>query len=312
MRLELIQPGSHGQPAVDPRPDAYAFGCWLALVLLLLGGLAGCRSAPRGQVDSAPAEARAATLLEEQLLEVIAMEQRLDALAAEPEPDRFEVQRRFQDIARGYAAIIARNPDHLESRLLYGKLLMRYGDSEGAREQFLLAARIDPKVAVIHQQLSTYHAEEGDHTRALAYALNAVELEPATAAYHFGLGQLLAAFREELLADAVFTPAQLEADMLAAFRKAAELAPDTLPLQFRYGEAFYDLTEPDWIAALDHWQALAANPQLSRLEADAVRIHRARCLIELHRDEDARALLQAVESPSLADSAAALLDLIGQ
>ncbi|HKJ90308.1 MAG TPA: hypothetical protein VJ960_04195, partial [Oceanipulchritudo sp.] len=241
--------------------------CKLFVLLGLLLAGAGCRSPDPGQ---APESATSLTLLEEKLLEVIADEQRLDEAAALPDADEREIQRRFQQIAREYQGIIARNPDHLESLLLYGKLLSRYGDREGARGQFLLAARIDPDIAVIHQQLSTYYAEERDHTRALAYALNAIDIEPETAAYHFGLGQLLVAFRDDYIRDGVYSRAQVDAQMLEAFQTAAALEPDTLPLQFRYGESFYDLAAPDWESVLAHWERLQDHPQLNDLQADVV------------------------------------------
>ncbi len=248
------------------------------------------------------------TLLEEQLLGVLAEQERLDTLAAREDADPREVQRRFQAVAQQFAAIIARNPDHLESRLLYGKLLSRYGDREGARDQFLAAARIDPNRAVIHQELSTFFAEEGDFTRALAYALNAVSLEPQTAAYHYQLGQILAAFREPLLAAEVLPPQQLDADLLRAFATAKNLQPDAIALQFRYGEAFYDVAEPDWHAALAHWQALLPHPALSPIQQDAVRLHLVRCLVETGQPEAAAALLPAIITPAFRQSAHALLN----
>lgn len=278
----------------------------LLLLLLLLGlALAGCSTPVPDSATEAPSSR---TLLEEKLLAVLEAEQRLDEVAAAPEADRLEVQRLFHQVDREYAGIIARNPDHLESRLLYGKLLSRYGDREGARNQFLEAAHLDPAVAVIHQELSTYYAEEEDYTRALAYALNAIRLEPRQAAYHFGLGQLLAAFREPFVEEEVFTQAQIDEDMLAAFRTAAELEPQTLALQFRLGEAFYDLSSPDWEAALAHWEQLSGHPDLSALQQDAVRLHRARCLIGLGQTEAARELADAVESEELRPSAQSLLE----
>jgi tetratricopeptide (TPR) repeat protein len=274
-------------------------------IVVLLAGLAGCRSSVK-EPATADAMETSISLLEQRLLDAISREQQLDAVAAKPDADAREVQRLFQDVATEYNGIIARNPRHLESRLLYGKLLSRYGDREGARDQFLVAASIDPAIAVIHQQLSTYYAEEEDFTRALAYALNAVRIEPETAAYHFGLGQVLAAFRQEFIDEQVFTTDRLDADMLAAFKAAAALEPDTLPLQFRYGEAFYDVDSPDWNVALAHWQALQANPGLSPLQQDATRLHQARCLVGLGRIEEAKVIANAVESPELKGSAQAL------
>lgn len=274
--------------------------CKLFVLLGLLLAGAGCRGPDPGPP---PESATSLTLLEEKLLEVIADEQRLDEAAALPDADEREIQRRFQQLAREYQGIIARNPDHLESLLLYGKLLSRYGDREGAREQFLLAARIDPDIAVIHQQLSTYYAEERDHTRALAYALNAIDIEPDTAAYHFGLGQLLVAFRDDYIRDGVYSRAQVDAQMSEAFQKAAALEPDTLPLQFRYGESFYDLAAPDWKRALSHWESLQDHPQLNDLQADVVRIHRIRSLKELGREADAARIMASIERPILRQEA---------
>jgi len=275
------------------------------LLCLLALSLSACRS-PAPQPGSQSTESL--SLLEERLLETIDREARLEEEAAKPGADRREIQRLFQRVAREYEGIIARNPDNLESRLLYGKLLMRYGDGTGARNQFLIAARLEPNVAVIHQQLSTFYAEERDYTRALAYALNAIEIEPGTAVYHFGLGQLLAAFRDEFITEQVFTGYKLDAEMLKSFRQACELEPDTLPFQFRYGEAFYDVDNPDWQLALEHWEFLAAHPGLTQLQQDAVRLHQARCLVGLGRTEEAQARINAVQSPELKPSAAAILE----
>ena len=276
---------------------------FLALVLgtgtLFL--LSACRS-PRA-ADSGPQSADSSqdsvTLLEQKQLEVIEQEERLEAAAAVPDADEREIQRLFHAVAREYEGIIARNPRNLESRLLYGKLLSRYGDREGARVQFLSAAQLDPDVAVIHQQLSKYYAEEEDHTRALAYALNAVRIEPDVAAYHFGLGQLLIAYRDDFLEEEVFTREQLDNEMLRSFSKARSLQPDSLPLQFRYCEAYYDLEHPDWDIALGHWQDLASRQDLSPLQQDAVRVHQARCLSELGRYPEAETFLSQVQSPDI-------------
>lgn len=274
--------------------------------------LAGCEStdsppAPKPETtEQAPATGRI-SLLEDQLLEAVEMEARLDEAASRPDADELEVQRLFQDAARTYADIIARNPDHLESRLLYGKLLSRYGDTEEARDQFLMAARIDPEIAVIHQELSTYYAEEGDHTRALAYALNAIEIEPETAEYHFGLGQLLTAFRDDYITEGVLEEDQLDSDLMEAFRKAAELKPGEITLQFRLGEAYYDIADPDWEAALAHWENLRGMDGLNPLQVDAIRLHRARCLVELGRRDEAEALVRGVENPVLQPSGANLI-----
>lgn len=284
----------------------------LALLTSVAGSILinGCASPASDENQPAGrAAVTSASLLESQLLDIIQRQQELAVDAADPDAYTPDIQRRFQDIAQDYNALIARNPGHLESRLLYGKFLAEYGDADGARDQFLHAARIDPNVAVIHQQLGTYYAELNDFTRALAYYLNAVQIEPDNAVYHFGLGQLLTAFRDELIRDEALPVERLDADLLNAFKSAAELQPDNLDFQMRYGEAFHDVASPDWQAALDHWNSLSVD-SLAPATADAVRLHSAFALIQLQRFDEARELASQVTSPALLRDAEALIDSI--
>lgn len=278
------------------------------LIPALLAVLTGCRSQTAPSTEPAsPAPVREdATLLDRQLYRVLELERALDAAAAEPDAQFGYIQRRFQEVAQLYRGILARNPDSLYARLLFAKLLSRFGDADGAREQFLLAAKIDPNLAVIHQELSTYYAETGDPTRALAYALNAVGLEPDTPAYQFGLGQVLTAYRSFYLAEGVFGQDQIDSEILKAFKSAASLAPDQLDLQFRYGEAFYDVANPDWQIALRHWNALLLNEALLPVQIQAIHLHRARCLLALNRPDEAAAAASLVSFPDLIPSRDAL------
>jgi tetratricopeptide (TPR) repeat protein len=273
------------------------FRCLVIVLVVSAGCFSGCRQKVTESPEIEPGTRL--TLIERRLLEVIEKQQQLEALAAREDAPVSEVQRRFHEVARDYNSIVTDNPRHLETRLLYGKLLDRFGDREGARNQFLMAANIDPEVAVIHQQLSTYYAEEDDPTRALAYALNAIRIEPETATYHFGLGQLLTAFRTQFLAEEVFTVAELDEATLDAFATAASLEPETLAFQFRYGEAIYDQTLPDWERALAHWRFLRSSRGLSQLQAASLNLHEARCLIELGRYNEAVPLLDATDEPAL-------------
>jgi tetratricopeptide (TPR) repeat protein len=275
----------------------------LALVTLLLLGF-GCRS-PKPVEPRTPSE-NAMSLLDRKLLDIIELEAQLDQIATRPDAQLGEVQRRFQEIDQEYFGLVTRNPENLDVRLLYAKLLSRYGDRDAAWGQFVVAAKLAEKqgvqVPVVHQELSTYYAEDGDHTRAIAYALNAVESSPRTAEYHFQLGQVLAAFKPEFMRDGIYSSVRIDEMMLSAFASAKDLQPDSVDLQLRYGEAFYDVEYPDWEMALAHWQSLPAKVDLSPLQADFVRLHTARCLIGLDRPEEARIIAQSVQSPQLEDS----------
>lgn len=277
-------------------------------------GLTGCWSSG-SRTD--PATANGAdtthTLYERRLLGVIDDLDALDAAAAVAEDADFpEVERQFHNLANRFNSIIADNPKQVEVRLIYAKLLDRFGDQEGARDQCVEVLKLDPTIAVAHQMLGTYFAETGDHSRALAYYLTAIEHAPEEAVYHFGLGDLLYTFKPGFLEDGIFDADTLDAKMLEAFRRAAELAPDNLPYQFRYGEAFYDLAEVDWTVPLAHWRSLGERTDLTLLQHDAARLHAARCLGELERYAEARVLAHRITSQGLFASRDALLDAIDE
>lgn len=288
---------------------------WTGLALVVLLGLAGCRSG-RSSAESRGtpgAGSEALSLYERRMLDVIEDMNALDAAAeAADEGDFPAVQRQFHAVAGRFNSIIADNPEELEVRLIYAKLLDRFGDREGARDECGEVLRRDPTVAVAHQILGTYFAEEGDYAKALVYYLNAIQYAPDEPAYHFGLGDLLYTFRPGFIESDVFDAATLDEKMLEAFRRAAELAPDELRYQFRYGECFYDLPDPDWNVALAHWQAVSARDDLSAVQRDATLLHRARCLGELKRYDEARALAREISEAGLLASRDALLAAIDE
>lgn len=275
--------------------------CTLIAVLCLL---AGCRSSGR----SADAAEAGMSLYERRLLRVIEDKEALETFALETDlAERPEVERRFRRVAGDFNSIIADNPDRIEARLIYAKMLDFFGDEVGARDEFAAVLNRDPTVAVAHQQLGTYFAEEGDYAKALAYYLNAVQHDPNEPVYHYGVGDLLHTFGPELIEEGALTQELLDKQMLEAFRQAAALASGDLVYQFRYGEAHYDVHEPDWSEALTHWRWLALRDDLDDLGRQAVALHEARCLGELGRYEEARERAMSVTEPGLETSRKALL-----
>lgn len=280
-------------------------------MVLVLIALIGCRTASdveRAGEISAP---RTVSLYEDRLLNVIKRQQALEAYAVQATDREWpEVDRRFRDIAASFQSIVADNPEQIEARLIYGKFLDFFGDQDGARDQFLEVLRVDPTVAVAHQQLGTYFAEHGDPGKALAYYFRATEHAPEEPFYHFGMGELLQAHRAEILEDAALSAEVWEKQMLKAFQRAHTLAPDNPVYAFRYGEALMNLEQPDWQVALDHWKAFEERPGLSPLQAETLRLHQALCLVALGRPEEARVLALSIETEELSASRAELLEAI--
>ncbi len=220
-----------------------------------------------------------------------------------------EIKRRVGDLVQAYQAFLADNPDDVQALILYGKLLRRAGEDEAAFDAFLKTDELEPRIAVVKQQIGTYLAEQGRPVEALAFHLHAIELEPETAAYHFGLGQLLTGFRDEFVDQEVFTDDAIDREMIKAFRTAARLGPDNFDFQMRLGEAYYDLTNPDWKNALLHWNRLRQDA-FDSLRVEIIDLHRARVLGELGRYGEARKLAETVEEPALQFSRDQVLEFL--
>lgn len=272
--------------------------------LFLLAVVGGCSSPV--ETEKTPLDQQL-TLMEKKFFEIRQLELELDDAMKQENADEREIQRLFQIVDLEYAGLISRNPDNVEIKILYGKLLSRVGDTRGAITQLGEVLMKQPDLAAVHLELSTCFADEGDYTRAMFYAFRAQELEPEIAAYHYQIGQILAAFRDKFIQDEIYTPEKIDGLMLEAFNSARKLEPDQLPLQFRYGEAFYDVESPDWEAALTHWQALLDSPALSTTEADAVRLHQVRCLIELGRSEQIPPIASQIQTSAFRQSVDLLL-----
>jgi tetratricopeptide (TPR) repeat protein len=273
--------------------------------------LAVLLAACRGPIDTdkAPTDG-GITLMEKKFFEIRQLELQLNEAMQEENADEREIRRLFQIVDLEYAGLISRNPDNIEIKILYGKLLSRVGDTQGAITQLGEVLLKDPSLPAVHLELSTCFADEGDYTRAMFYAFKAQELDPETAAYHYQIGQILAAFRIKFLEDEIYYPQQIDQLMMEAFSSAKDLQPDQLPLQFRYGEAFYDIDNPDWETAFAHWQSLLSHSALSATEADAVRLHMIKCLIELDQLDQIPPIANQIQTPAFRQSVNLLLPQI--
>ncbi len=252
----------------------------------------------------------AVSIFERKLTDIAADSERQFALMEAGQISQDDFERRILDLASRYDELIHDNPNHLDLLILYGKFLRRVYQNDKANVMFAHADRIDDNVAVVKQQLGNYLAEQGQYAEALAYYLRAAELEPAEAIYHFGIGELLATFRDEFAKEIVFTNEVLDRQILVAFKRAAELDPKNKDICFRLGEAYYDLHNPLWSEALAYWEGVAAKAGLTPFERDVVRLHRARVLCELGRRREALALLRDEVAPVLAATRTRLMGRI--
>jgi tetratricopeptide (TPR) repeat protein len=230
-------------------------------------------------------------MTERTLLDIVEEQEKIFADMAAGRLPQDDFERRVLNIQSRYDELVIRNPDNIDTLILYGKFLRRIDQNAMANTLFERADGLDPKLAVVKQQLGNYMAETGNHAEALAYYMMALDIAPEEAAYHFGMGELLATFRDKYQAQGVYTGEVLDRMILAAFAKAAELAPKDKDMAFRHGEAYYDLGTPRWQEALGVWDTIGARDDLTPFEQDVVRLHKARVMCELGRPGEALALL---------------------
>lgn len=253
--------------------------------------------------------AETGSLADDRLLAIVQSERELIRDAAAADQPQESLLLRTQEIVSRYETFVQDEPDHLYARILFGKFLNTIGRPEAAAGQLLVALEIDPEPAVIHQQLANSLVGSERPLEALPFFLQAVENEPSEPTYHHQLGTYLFTYRELLVAEGVLTRKSLDQQMLEAFQEAHRLAPTSLDYAVRYGEAFYDLAEPDWPLALDHWQKLvkaAPGPFVK----EVFRVHEARVTWRMGYPEKALAILDTVTLESLQESVAELREAI--
>lgn len=249
----------------------------------------------------------------ERLLDISRREQKItQQLAADPEYySEADLERQINALILAYSHYLSAHPDDLSALILYGKLLRRAGHHDQAFKVFLKADALDPQIAVVKQQIGNHLAETGNAKAALTFYLNAIELDPEVSIYHFAVGEILHNFRDQLLQDQLFSRAALDREMLNAFQAAVRLDPDNFDAQMRLGEAYYDLVEAEWGAALRHWQALRrATSDEASLRCQILDLHIMRVLGKLGRSAEARTLGATILHPVLQHSKQQVLDQI--
>lgn len=219
-----------------------------------------------------------------------------------------ELTRHAQDIVAAYESYLSDNPNDFHGLILFGKFLRKVGQEEYAVELFMQADRINPKLAVVKQQLANYLIEKGKPIDAFPYFILTIELEPQEAVYHFQLGNFLFLFQKELIDEGILNRLSAQSFMHRSFLEASKLKPNDFDFQLRYAQSFFDFPESNKLNALTTWEKIEKNfPDKSTLEQDYFRLCRARILLELDRQGDASTLINTVSSKPLKKARDALL-----
>jgi len=253
--------------------------------------------------------AGAETVAEKSLKEIVARQKNVFARAAAEKEylDEAWLRGELQGVINSYDILIQKSPDFAAGYAAYGLLLAQVGMTKEAAGMLMKANQLDGEIPVVKNEIARLLAEDGKIPEALPWLTAAVDLDPQEPLYHYHLGKLLIEGRDDLVATGQFTRPSLDRAMLAAFQRAAALAPDNFGYAYRAAEAYYDLAEPRWDDALAAWSALETRAKPG-LEQQTIRLHAANVLIKQGKRDHANALLVTVTEAPLQKQKQTLLD----
>ena len=162
------------------------------------------------------------SLADRNLLKIIEYEKRFFSLNSESSLDTKELSRNAQELVALYEAHLAENPNDTNALILYGKFLNKVGQESHAIGFFLKADSLNPKLAVVKQQIGNFLVEQNRPLDALPFLTAAVEINPSVAEYHFHLGNFLYLFEEQLANSQILGKKSIESFAHECFAKAAE------------------------------------------------------------------------------------------
>jgi tetratricopeptide (TPR) repeat protein len=258
-------------------------------------------------VVAAPAGAE--TMAEKSLKEIVTRQKHIMA-RAEAEKDHLDeawLRGEIQGVLNSYDILIQKSPEFAAGFAAYGLLLAQVGMNREAAGMLMKANQLDGEIPLVKNEIARLLAEDGKVPEALPWLTAAVDLDPQEPLYHYHLGKLLTEGRDDLIATGQFTRESLDKAMLAAFQRAAALAPDNFPYAYRAAEAYYDLAVPKWDDALAAWSALEARAKAG-IEQQTIRLHAANVLIKQGKIDHAKVLIATVTEPALQKQKQTLLD----
>lgn len=280
----------------------------LAAAAIATAGLCSCSSGDAPRPDRSE---YAYTLSQKKLLDIIEEQDRFfERIRGKSRMSRSDALSLKSKIDALWAEYLAEFPDDVDALVLNGKFLRATGDDELSYKQFSHADALSPNLPVVKQQLANYEAEHGLAKHAYDNIRAAVSLAPENSVYRLQLAQLILFFREELIAKHGFSQAALDAELAQSYARAAELEPENGEIRKKYALSFYDVGRADWNEALRQWDIVLEKFSPLNIDKQTAKANRARVLVELGRDAEAREVLKTIDAPALQADKRKLLEII--
>ncbi len=262
--------------------------------IVILALLAGTGWAARAQSETMGERALKSIVERQKVL----LAEVADTRQAGSKLDQDSLRTQLEGLLHEYELLVQQNPDFAAAYASYGYLLSQLDQPKEAMLALLKADHLDPNIALVKNELGNFLAEDGKPLEAADYFRAAIKLAPDEPLYEYQLGTLLYEARDTFIAKGGYTRAEIDRDLQAAFRRAAELAPDRIEFTYRYAQSWADLEHPDWDQAYRAWSALAAEAA-SPFDRQVYILQEANVRVQQGRFADVRALLAQVSEPRL-------------
>lgn len=278
-------------------------------LLLVLLGFALAAPATVAQTAESKAETELQALVERQRQLLTTADK------AEEQADLDDLRAPLQQLVFDYEKYLRENPAFAAGYASYAALLGHPILDERRRAVALLlkanqilAAEAKPDtanarehvrlVAHVQNQLGKYLAEEGKPQEALNYFVSAARLLPNEPLYHFQIGQLLTAARDDFLKSGEWKADAVDRTRREAFEKALALAPDDFAIAYAYGKSLYAGETPDWAEVQRRFELLLSRAKTEEAQ-QLVRLQIALAQLRQKKFDDARATLDRVNAATL-------------
>ena len=252
------------------------------------------------------------TLSSQRLSKIIEMEHRFfDLSKGARKPSDQELTRKAQEIVVSYESYLSDNSEDTDALILFGKFLDKVGQQDHAVNYYLEADTLNPRLAVVKQQIGNYLIEEGRPVDAFPFFMLTLEIEPEQHAYHFHFANYLFLFEDELVQAEIMEHEALKSFMLDCFGRASSLSPRNFDYHLRFAQSFFDYPKASRNKALQVWDNLISNfPLRSKSEKDYFKLCKGRILLELDRNKEAVALIESVSTTALTNTKLSLLEQV--
>lgn len=211
-----------------------------------------------------------------------------------------KVQQRFQIVRDAYEDFISRHPKHPEIRLAYGSFLMDIHEEEAALVQMEKARDLDPANPASWNNLANHYGHRGPVKKAFEYYAKAIELDPQEPVYKQNLATTVYLFRKDAKEFYNIEEQQVFDRALNLYREALKLSPTNLVAAVDYAQTYYGIKPFRTNDALNAWTNAMTLAKTTD-EKQGIYLHLARVEMNTGLFEEARAHLEMVDHPEMAE-----------